>query len=119
MNYKKLDVWIHSMDLAVDVYAATRRLPKEEQNGLCTQMQRAAVSVPSNVAEGEGRCSARDHLRFLGHARGSLYELETQIIICERLGYLKADGFADTIAETGRLLNGTIRYLANKARRIS
>ena len=99
------------MDLAVDVYEETELLPKAERYGLTAQMRSAAASVPSNVAEGEGRYTLPDQLRFYGHARGSLYELETRWLLCDRVKYLDISRFVSKIEEVSRLLNGTIRSL--------
>ena len=113
MNFKDLKVWNDAVDLAVDVYRLTAQLPADERFGLTAQIKSAAVSVPSNIAEGEGRWTRRDHLRFLGQARGSLYELETQLVICSRLGYI-TDPLTAQIAETAKLINGTIRHVSTK-----
>ena len=88
-HYKDLMVWQKSMDLAEKIYEAFKSMPKEELFGLSDQMRRAVISVPSNIAEGQQRSSTKDYIRFLHIARGSLGELETQIILCERLKYLE------------------------------
>ena len=90
-DYKQLIVWQKSMDLTMEVYSLVKFLPKEETYVLSDQMRRAAVSVPSNIAEGRGRNSDKDFLRFLSLARGSLWELATQVEICERLHYIDSD----------------------------
>ena len=82
MNYRNLKVWSN----AVDIYGITSTFPADETYGLTSQMRRAAVSVPNNIAEGEGRWWFRDRLRFLGDARGSLYELDTDVEIAGRVG---------------------------------
>jgi four helix bundle protein len=118
MRLVQLDVWQRSIDLVVDVYHSTARFPKEEMYGLRAQMRRAAVSIPSNIAEGEGRRLRRDQARFVTIARGSLYELHTQITISERLGYLTADQTAallESAARVGKLINGTLRSLAKRS----
>lgn len=79
------------MDLTVEIYSLVKYLPREEMYSLSDQMRRAVVSVPSNIAEGRGRNSEKDFMRFLVLARGSLWELSTQIEICERLHYLNVD----------------------------
>ena len=86
-KHQQLRVWQESMDLVTMVYAMTSAFPADERFGLSSQMQRAAVSVPSNIAEGAARGSKADFLRFLYIARGSLSELETQLQIAQRLGY--------------------------------
>lgn len=87
--HEQLEVWSDAMDLVVEVYKEIRRFPSSEKYELTSQIQRACVSIPSNIAEGAGRDSHKDFLRFLYIARGSLVELETQIQIGQRLGYLK------------------------------
>jgi len=87
-SYKDLIVWQRSMDLVESIYRITERLPANEQWGLVSQMRRAAVSVPSNIAEGYGRQSSGNYIQFLSISRGSLLELETQIELCIRLKYL-------------------------------
>ena len=88
MDVEKLEVWQHSMDLAVKVYEITDKFPKHEIYSLADQMRRAAVSIPSNIAEGRGRSSTKDFVRFLNIAKGSLYELQTQCILSNKIGYL-------------------------------
>lgn len=107
--FKDLNAWQKSMDLAVMVYEKVKFLPKEEMFSLSSQMRRAAISIPSNIAEGQQRKSLRDFLRFLLIANGSLGELETQLILCERLNYLKSEEMGLLMvqcSETGKLLNG-------------
>ena len=84
-SYRDLRVWQSAMKLVLEIYAATRSFPKDETYGLVSQMRRAAVSVPSNIAEGKGRLTDRDRTHFFSQARGSLLELETQILISEEL----------------------------------
>ena len=88
MYHKDLEVWKISVDLVIDIYKITENFPKNEIFGLTAQMRRSAVSVPSNIAEGCGRYSDKDTLKFIYVALGSLSELETQIIIAQKLGYL-------------------------------
>jgi four helix bundle protein len=90
-NYKQLKLWQKGIDLVVDVYTATASFPKEEKYGLISQMRRCAVSVPPNIAEGAGRNSDKEFSQFLSYAHGSSYELETQIIVSERLGLLQKE----------------------------
>jgi four helix bundle protein len=111
--YKDLVAWQKAMDLVTEIYRVTRKFPKDELFGLTSQIRRAAVSIPSNIAEGQGHLSKGDFRRFLGHARGSLSELETQILIAQNLNYLTKDeatNFIDLIAEVGRILNGLITF---------
>src|SRR5262245_33076304 len=87
-RHTKLDVWQDAMRLVVQVYDATRQFPADERYGLTNQMRRAAISIPSNIAEGAARETDNEFLRFLFIARGSLAELETQLMIAAKLGYL-------------------------------
>ncbi len=110
-DYRNLVVWQKSMDLVKQVYALTRLLPKEEILALSNQIRRAVVSIPSNIAEGYGRHSRNDYLRFLNIARGSKNEVETQLQICLMLDYLKPEDIAETQAictEVGKMLNSLI-----------
>jgi four helix bundle protein len=112
-NYRDLVAWQRSMDL-VETYRATGAFPRDERFGLTTQMRRAAVSVPCNIAEGQGRAAPRDFVRFLNMAHGSVRELETQVLLAERLTFLESDRAADLLtrlAEVGRLLNGLMNSL--------
>jgi four helix bundle protein len=104
------------MELVVGVYAQTRCFPKEEIYGLTSQMRRSAVSVPSNIAEGKGRSTDRDRSLFFCHARGSLLELETQILIAQHLGYIAPSAAEKLLAKStqlGRMLNALIHSLKN------
>jgi four helix bundle protein len=118
-SFRDLIAWQKSMKLAETVYQVTAGFPKGEAFGLVSQMRRSAVSIPSNIAEGQARNSRGELLQSLGHARGSLAELETQMLIATRLGYLdKADvgALADEIGEVGRLLNGLRNSLRRSTR---
>ncbi|AMO67023.1 four helix bundle protein [Zhongshania aliphaticivorans] len=88
-KYQKLIVWQEAMDLVVGVYRITERLPATERFGLCQQLRRAAVSIPSNIAEGAGRHSDKEFIRFLNIANGSLLEVETQLLIALQLQYIE------------------------------
>ena len=117
MNYRDLIVWQKAMDLVETVYTTTASFPREELYGLTAQLRRAAVSIPSNIAEGQGRQSGRDFRRFLSIAHGSLREVETQVLIAERLRYLGSQKRAILMAATeeiGRLLNGLMNSLSRK-----
>ena len=116
-RYRDLIAWQRAMDLAAAVYKATESLPKAEQYGLTSQLRRAVVSVPSNIAEGQGRRSMGEFLQSLGHARGSLLEIETQILLAARLGYFKAEQADELLvlaSATARVLNGLINSLNQK-----
>ena len=102
------------MKLVLEVYRCTQTFPKIETYGLTSQLRRAAVSVPSNIAEGQARRSTGEFKQFLGNARGSLTEIETQILISRDLGYLESqvsEKLLDATAEVGRMLNGLLAAL--------
>lgn len=90
-NIKKLKIWNDSIDLCVDVYKALANMPDDEKYGLSSQMKRSAVSIPSNIAEGAGRDTNPQFSHFLNIAYGSSYELQTQLIISERLNYISSE----------------------------
>lgn len=96
MDYKKLKVWNKSMELVLDIYKMTEVFPAEEKYGLISQMRRCAVSIPSNIAEGKGRRSDKSLINFLKISLGSLFELETQLLICENLNILKNNKSGET-----------------------
>lgn len=113
-SYRDLEVWQKAIDLVVAIYRTTTLFPQEERYGIVSQLRRAAVSLPSNIAEGQGRKSSGEFRRFLYTALGSLMELETQLIIADRLGYLRdgtSEDFQRRTGELGRMLNGLIRSL--------
>ena len=113
-SYRDLRVWQQAMDLTVHVYELSEKFPKHETYGLMSQLRRAAVSVPSNIAEGKGRNTDRDFVHFLYQARGSLLEVETQIQLSQRLGYLGEQQAALLLkgcATVGRSLTGLINSL--------
>ena len=87
-NYQSLHVWQKAMDLAAEIYSLVKKLPKEELYSLSAQMRRAVVSIPSNIAEGNGRQTESEFQQFVRIARGSAAELETQLLLCEKIGYL-------------------------------
>ena len=116
-NYKQLSVWQKAIRLVVEIYAILKRFPSEAKFGLISQMQRAAVSVPCNIAEGWGRGFTVEYIRFLKISKGSLMELETQIIIAEKLNYIDSKQVIELsgrIDEIGRMLNGLISSLSLK-----
>jgi four helix bundle protein len=113
-SYRDLIVWKKSMSLVLDVYRSTNSFPKTETYGLVTQLRRAAVSIPSNIAEGQARLSTAEFKQSLGHARGSLMEVETYILLAQELGYLERDQSESLLAgsaEVGRILNGLLNSL--------
>ena len=118
-KYQDLIAWQKALELVAEVYRVTRTFPREEIYGLTGQMRRAAISVPSNIAEGQGRMSTGEFRQFLGQARGSLLELETQLHIAARLGYLgprEGEHLLHSSAEVGRVMNGLITSLDRASR---
>ena len=117
-SYRDLVAWQRSRELVGEVYLLTAAFPDGERFGLVSQMNRAAVSIPSNIAEGYGRSMTQDYLHFLRIARGSAYELETQLILAEDLGLCKlgaTSNAAGTLQEVIRVLQGLIATLERKA----
>lgn len=117
MEYKDLQVWQKSVDLCVEVYRLVKLLPKEETYALSDQMRRSVVSIPSNIAEGYARKSTKEYLKFLSIANGSRTELETQLIICKKIGYLKDTDISSAIQTTeeiGKMISTIMSKLANK-----
>jgi four helix bundle protein len=117
-SYKDLVAWQKSMDLVTATYRLTAIFPKDELFGLRSQLRRAAVSIPSNIAEGQGRLSEKEFRYFLGQARGSLMEVETQMQIAENLGYLSKEQTGDLLracAEVGRILNGLLASVSRQS----
>lgn len=105
------------MALVSEIYRNTQSFPANERFGLTAQIRRAAVSIPCNIAEGQGRCSTGEFRQFLGHARGSLLEVETQIFIARDLRYLnqsQAGALFNRVSELGRILSGLINSLKNR-----
>ena len=117
-SYKDMIAWRKAMQLVTEIYQATREFPRDELYGLTSQLRRAAVSVPSNIAEGQARFSSREFHHFLSLARGSLVEIETQLIIAQNLGYLSAKqsrSLLSEAAELGRVLNGLIASIKRRS----
>jgi four helix bundle protein len=116
-SYRDLEVWQKSMTLVKRVYKLTKTFPKDEMFGLTSQLKRAAVSVPSNIAEGKSRRTTNEYLRFLDIAYGSVAEVETQLLIACELEYVtdkKIKLLLDDYAEIGRMLNGLITSLEQR-----
>ena len=116
-HYAELIAWQKAMDFVESVYRSTVGFPKEEMFGLTCQVRRAAVSVPSNIAEGQGRRTTGEFLQFLSVARGPLQEAETQIQLAQRLGYLAEATKRDILnlsTEVGRLISGLIKSLESR-----
>jgi four helix bundle protein len=117
-SYKDLIAWRKAMGLVTEVYRVTRAFPRDELYGLTNQLRRAAVSVPSNIAEGQARFSQKEFHHFLSHARGSLVEIETQLMIAQSLQYAGTQDVAsllDKAGELGRILNGLIASIKSAA----
>jgi four helix bundle protein len=113
-SYRDIKAWQKAIELVVEIYSFTRSFPREEVYGLANQLRRAAVSVASNIAEGKGRCTDKEFLLFLHHARGSVFEVETQLTIAGRLGYLtQADEqlMGTHAGEIAKMLNGLIKAI--------
>ena len=113
-SFRDLIAWQKTFSLGLEVYELTRGFPDHERYGLTAQMRRASVSVPSNIAEGYGRESLADYVRFLKVARGSLFEVETQLLFSSKLGYISEEiqlAILDKLHECGRILNGLINSL--------
>ncbi len=118
-SHRDLLVWRRAMDLVLATYRLTKGFPADERYSLVQQLRRAAVSVPSNIAEGHGRTHLGDYLRHLSIARGSVMELETQVLIAGRLGYVskpEEDRLLVLAAQVGRMLSGLLRVLKKRYR---
>ena len=110
-SYRDLIAWQKAIEVVTEIYKATKAFPSEERYGLTNQLRRAAVSVPSNIAEGQAHFSAKEFYRFLSTARGSLVEVETQLEIARNLSYLSREQstvLLKSVAELGRILNGLL-----------
>lgn len=115
-HYKDLIVWQKAMALAKAVYRITEKFPGDERYGMTSQMRRAAVSIPSNIAEGQARRNTKEFLQFLFHARGSLAELETQMLLSADLGYARAEDVSsvqDALTEIQKMISAIHRKLSN------
>jgi four helix bundle protein len=117
MNHKELDVWKESMLLAKEVYLLTKGFPKEELYGITSQIRRASVSVPSNIAEGAARSSDKEFIQFLYISLGSISELETQLLLSRDLGFIINLDILPKIESTKKKLLGLIKYLKNKPKK--
>ena len=113
-SFKDLVVWHRSIELTVDVYQLTSKFPESERFGITNQMRRASVSIASNIAEGYGRSTRGEYFQFLGYARGSCSELETQIVIAKKLGFGAAQNLesAESLCnDVGRLLGALMKSI--------
>ena len=116
-SYKDLVAWQKAVDLVTEIYRMTRSFPRDEIYGLTSQLRRAAVSIPSNIAEGQGRLSKGEFRQFLGQARGSVLEVETQTIIARNLGFIEGSAAESTLqksTEVNRILNGLLDSLGTR-----
>lgn len=112
-TYKELEVWVKARAFVKEIYLVTKDFPKDEMYGLTSQMRRSAISIPSNIAEGYGRQYKKESIQFFHIARGSLYELETQLYIAADLYYLEQIKLSELILlleECRKLLGGLIKY---------
>lgn len=113
-SFRDLVVWQKGMTLVTEVYRATASFPARERFGLVDQLCRASIAIPSDIAEGKGRLSKKEYLQMVGRARGSSYEVQTQLEASHNLGFLTPEAYAELIdkaSEVSRLLNGLIRNL--------
>lgn len=116
-SFKDLIVWQKSIELVTTIYSLTKNFPNDEKFGLVSQLNRAVVSVPTNIAEGWGRESSKNYLQFLRISRGSLMEVETLMLISKNLNYVNEENFkiiSDKIEETGKILQGLIKSMQQK-----
>jgi four helix bundle protein len=116
-SHKDLEVWQRAMTFVTDIYASTKNFPKEELYGLTCQIRRAAVSIPSNIAEGRSKRSTKEYIYFVNIAYGSAAELETQLMISQNLGYISPLQLEELLTELGhisRMLNGMYAGLEKK-----
>jgi len=111
-DFRGLVVWQKAVAFVTELYRATRSFPDDEKFGLTSQLRRAGVSIPSNIAEGQGRLTRGEFRQALGHAKGSICEVETQLVIAQNLGYLKKpERLIEKLHEVARLLNGLLNSL--------
>lgn len=116
-NFRKLKIWDRSVELATVIYDITKKYPKVEMYGIVSQMRRSVVSISSNIAEGAGRQSIKEFKRFLNIAKGSSYELETQLTISKNLGFIPQDRFDEIIVkitELHKMIHSLIKTLDKK-----
>jgi four helix bundle protein len=110
-SYRELIAWQKAMSFVMDIYKTTKTFPRDELFGLASQTRRAAVAIPTNIAEGQARFTANDFFYFLGRARGALVEVETQLMIAQNLSYIapaEGQSLLDKASELGKILNGLI-----------
>ncbi len=113
MHHKELEAWKESINFVTNIYNITKSFPKEELWGLTSQIRRAAISIPSNIAEGCGRTAIKETIHFMDIAIGSIAELETQLIISENLGYINSSELINKLGKINALVQGVKKYLNN------
>jgi len=116
-SHHNLDVWRKSIEFVLEIYKVTEAFPKEEKFGLTSQVRRASVSIPANIAEGAGRKSHKEFAYFLSNAQGSASEVETELIIAHKLGFLtkaNTDKLTRDLDDIGRMITGLSKYVKNK-----
>ncbi|MDE6095290.1 MAG: four helix bundle protein [Muribaculaceae bacterium] len=114
-DFRQLRVWQQAMDIVVDTYAIIKTLPIEERFSLCDQMRRSSVSIPSNIAEGQSRNSSKEFIHFLSISRGSIAELQTQLILCVRLGYIEDEivtGLLSRLKDNDKMIGGLMKAIS-------
>jgi four helix bundle protein len=111
MDYRELLIWQRAMDLCEEVYRVTATFPGSEAYGLTVQLRKSAASIPSNIAEGEGRLTRGERRQFLSQARGSLFEVDTQIELASRFRYVQPGAIVERIMELRRMLDAYIAYV--------
>jgi four helix bundle protein len=119
-SFRDLIAWQKGMTLAVDVYRVSATFPSSERYGLVDQLRRASVAIPSDVAEGKGRISKKEFIQMLARARGSSYEVQTQLELCHRLGYLDDSRYSSMIElaeEVSKIVHGLMRDLQRQVER--
>ncbi len=118
-SHEKLDVWKRAVDFVIAIYKTTATFPNDERFGLTSQIRRASVSIPANIAEGAARTSTKEFLHFLSIAQGSSSEVETELLIASRLGFVSEKDYAllqDEIMSIGRMLIGLSNHLRNRSK---
>jgi four helix bundle protein len=116
-HFTELEAWKQAFELVAVIHETTKRFPPDERFSLTSQIRRAAISIPSNIAEGQGRGPSNDFVRFLCIARGSLQEVHTQVLLAIRFGYVEqstGDSVIELVGTVGRLINGLIRSISNE-----
>ena len=116
--HENLEVWKKAIQFVIEIYEATGDFPKDERFGLISQLRRAAVSIPANIAEGAARKGSKEFIYFLSNSQGSASEVETELLIANRLGYLKQSRYTELISaldEIGRMITGLSQHLRTKS----